>query len=73
MKLKTAALLAAIGTGVVSLHQLYFFIRFNLIERSDYNTIEIDINAVLHILAYVFLFIFFIVYYQKQNNKSWKD
>lgn len=73
MKLKTAALLAAIGTGLASLHQLYFFIRFNLIERSDYNTIEIDINAVLHILAYVFLSIFFIVYYQKQNNKSWKD
>ncbi|WP_195534043.1 hypothetical protein [Bacteroides finegoldii] len=73
MKLKTATLLAAIGMGIASLQQLYYFIRFNIMDRSDYRTIEGDINSILTLFFYVSLFIFFIVFYQKQNSKSWKD
>lgn len=73
MKLKTATLLAAIGTGLASLQQLYFFIRYNFVERSDYHSLEGDINSIIYILVYVSLFVFLIVFYQKQNNKSWKD
>lgn len=73
MKLKTATLLAAIGMGIASLQQLYYFIRFNIMDRSDYRTIEGDINSILTLFFYVSLLIFFIVFYQKQNNKSWKD
>lgn len=73
MKLKTATLLAAIGAGLASLQQFYFFIRYNLVERSDYHSIDGDINSIIYILVYVSLFVFLIVFYQKQNNKSWKD
>lgn len=73
MKLKTATLLGAIGTGMASLQQLYFFFRFNIIDRSEYNTIEGDINSIISFLIYTFLFVFLIVFYQKQNNKLWKD
>lgn len=73
MKLKTATLLAAIGVGIASLKQLYFFMRYNIIERNEYNSIEGDINSLAFLMVYILLFIFFIVFYQKQNNKSWKD
>lgn len=72
MKLKTATLLGAIGTGMALLQQLYFFFRFNIIDRSEYSTIEGDINSIINFLISTSLFIFLIVFYQKQNNKPWK-
>lgn len=73
MKLKTATLIATIATGLASLRQLYFLLRYNIMERSEYNSLEGDINSIVYLLIYVSLFIFFIVFYQKQNSKSWKD
>lgn len=73
MKLKTATLLGAIGTGLAFLLQLYYFIWYNIIERDTYNSIIGDISSITSLLFYSFLFIFLIVFYQKQNNKSWKD
>lgn len=73
MKLKTATLLACIGTGITVLLQLYSFIKLNLIERSEYNSLEYDLHSILYLVSSIFLFIFFIVFYQKQSNKSWKD
>lgn len=73
MKLKTATLLAAIGTGLASLQQLYFLIQFSIIDRGDYRTTVDDINSIIRLFIYVSLFVFLIVFYQKQNTKSWKD
>lgn len=73
MKLKTAALIASIGSGLSLLLQTINFIRFNILERSDYYTIENDIYSIIYILCSASLFVFLIVFYQKQNSKSWKD
>lgn len=73
MKLKTATLLAAIGTGLASLQQLYFLIQISIIDRGDYRTTVDDINSIIRLFIYVSLFVFLIVFYQKQNTKSWKD
>lgn len=73
MKLKTAALLACIGTGITVLSQLYSFIAINVIGRSEYNSLEGDFYSISYLVSSIFLFIFFITYYSKQSNKSWKD
>lgn len=73
MKLKTAALLACIGTGLEAVLQIYLFVSFYIIERSEYATLKGGAYDLIHTLADISLFIFFIVFYNKQNNKSWKD
>lgn len=73
MKLKTASLLACIGSGIIVMMRTYYFLRYAVVERTEYNTIEGDIHAIIEITAYIFIFVFFIIYYNKQNSKSWKD
>lgn len=73
MKLKTASLLACIGSAITVMMRTYYFLRYAVVERTEYNTIEGDIHAITEIIAYIFIFVFFIIYYTKQNSKSWKD
>lgn len=73
MKLKTATLLACITTGIALLMQTYALVRYHIIERGEYTYLENDIYAIIYLILWLSLFIFFITYYQKQNTKSWKD
>ena len=73
MKLKTAALLACIGTGITLLMQIYAIAKYCIINRNEYMTLENDINFAINFIGNLSLLVFFIVYYNKQNTKSWKD
>lgn len=73
MKLRTAALLACIGVGIWLLTQFYTFIRYNIISRSKYTDLDSDIFGILYLIPPIFLFIFFIVFYNKLKKRSWKD
>lgn len=73
MKLKSATLIASIGSGLSLLLQIINFMRYNIVERNEYYTIENDIYSIFYLLCNVSLLVFLIVFYQKQNNKSWKD
>lgn len=73
MTLKTASLLACIGSSITIIMQAYSFIRFNLIERTEYHRIEGDIFSIISLISNIFLLIFFLTYYNKQNNTTWKD
>lgn len=73
MKLKTATLLAGIGTGLEAALQIYFFVSFYIIERGEYATFQGGAYSFIEVLIKISLFIFFVVFYNKQNNKSWKD
>lgn len=73
MKLKTAALLACIGFGISVLPGVINLIRYHILERNEYLTLENDIYSVLYLLGNVSLLVFLIVFYKNQDNKSWKD
>lgn len=73
MTLKTASLLACIGLSITIIMQAYNFTRFNLIERTEYHRIEGDIFSIISLISNIFLLIFFLTYYNKQNNTTWKD
>lgn len=73
MKLKTATLLACIGTGINLLMRIYNFVRLHLLLRGEYASLESDIYSIFYIICDLLILIFFITYYNKQNTKSWKD
>lgn len=73
MKLKTATLIASIGSGLSLLLQIINFVRYDILERSEYNTIANDIYSIFYLLCSASMFVFLIVFYQKQKNKSWKN
>lgn len=47
--------------------------RYNIVERNEYHTIENDIYSIFYLLCNASLLVFLVVFYQKQNNRSWKD
>lgn len=42
-------------------------------ETSNYLDISYYIHSVIGLIAWTLIFICFIIAYQKQNKKSWKD
>lgn len=73
MKLKTATLLACIGSSIALLMRVYNIVNYHIIDRREYMTLENDIPIIIYLICDLFILIFFITYYNKQNTKSWKD
>lgn len=71
--MKTAFLLGSIGSGLFILSNLYSIILMATMETSNYIDISYYIHSVIGLIAWTLIFICFIIAYQKQNKKSWKD
>lgn len=71
--MKTAFLLGSIGSGLILLCNLYLFVQLVIIEGADYLDPTYYIQTIISIIAWGLILISFIIAYQKQNNKSWKD
>lgn len=71
--MKTAFLLGSIGAGLFLLSNLYSIILMATMESAKYMDSTYYIHSILGIVAWTLIFICFIIAYQKQNNKSWKD
>ena len=71
--MKTAFLLGSIGSGLILLCNLYSFVQLVIIEGSDYLLPTYYIQTIIGIIAWALILICFIIAYQKQNSKSWKD
>ena len=71
--MKTAILIGSIGSGLILLCNLYSFVQLVIIEGSDYLHPTYYIQTIIGIIAWALILICFIIAYQKQNSKSWKD
>ena len=71
--MKTAFLLGSIGSGLILLCNLYSFVQLVITEGSDYLHPTCNIQTIIGIIAWALILICFIIAYQKQNSKSWKD
>lgn len=70
--MKTAFLLGSIGSGILLLLEIYNLIEY-ILNGSDYLTPGLYIYTSVKVVAYVLLTVCFILAYQKQNSRSWKD
>lgn len=70
--MKTAFLLGSIGSGISLLLKVYNLIEY-ILNGSDYITPGHYLYASANIVAYALLTACFIIAYQKQNSRSWKD
>lgn len=70
-KLRVATLLACIGTGGFLLANVYQYIKYGIVDRSDYWTIEQDFWSIFHSLCWIFILIFLITFYKNQS-KIWE-
>lgn len=73
MKLKTAALLGVIGSGISVIIQIINFVKYHIIDLGGFYDIEMILMSLAYMLSNILILIFLIVFYNKQNNKSWKD
>lgn len=71
--MKTAFLLGIIGSGLLLLNSIFSFVSY-IVSYSQYATSPYYVQATVSIIAWVLIFVCFIIAYQKQNNnRSWKD
>ena len=71
--MKTAFLLGSIGSGLILLCHLYSFVQMIIMNRPGYLYPTYYIQSIIIFIAWTLIFICFMIAYQKQNNKSWKD
>lgn len=70
--MKTAFLLGSIGSVILLLLGIYNLINF-ILDTSGYITLSHYIYASVRVVADALMTICFIIAYQKQNYRSWKD
>lgn len=73
MLIKTAFLLGSIGSGIHLLSHLYSFVEYGILSGSEYLTPRYYVQTSISIVAQILITTCFIMAYQKQNSKSWKD
>ena len=73
MLMKTAFLLGSIGSSILLLSHLYSFVEYGILSGSEYLTPSYYVQTGISIVAQILITTCFIMAYQKQNNKSWKD
>lgn len=73
MNLKTAILLGAIGSGLNLLLNLTSYIKFNVIERSEYITFESDFLAFGYLIGNLLIFVFLVGFYTNESKKVEKN
>lgn len=71
--MKTAFLLGSIGSGLILLCQLYLFVQMVIIDGAEFLDATYYVQAIIGAIGWVLVFICFLIAYQKQNSKSWKD
>lgn len=71
--MKTAFLLGSIGSGLILLCQFYSFVQMVIIDGADFLNATYYVQAIVGFIGWALVFICFIIAYQKQNSKSWKD
>ena len=71
--MKTAFLFFSIGSGLILLCNLYSFVQLVIIDGAEYLHQTYYIQTIIGFIAWALILICFIIAYQKQNSKSWKD